>query len=232
MFKICIADLCIPVDNKYEYIKEQSAQYIAKDEDVDFCVSVSDEEISAEDDGKSDYDRGYLESLAIYRKIADEIINYDGFLMHGVVLDVKGSGIAFLGKSGVGKTTHAKMWLELLGDDVRVINGDKPLVRIIDNKAYAYGTPWAGKENMHTNTKCVLENLCFIEQADKNECFEINKMEALERLIKQIYIPKKAQLLKKTFDKVNVLLSSTKAYVIKCKKDIDAAKTAHKQIQL
>ena len=101
-------------------------------------------------------DNGYLESLAIYRKIAEKVIEYNGFLLHGVVVEVNKCGIAFLARSGVGKSTHVMLWKELLKNKLTIINGDKPLVRIIDGKIFAYGTAWAGKEKLHKNTKTEL----------------------------------------------------------------------------
>lgn len=79
----------------------------------DFTLSASDNEIKEEDKGTS-FDSGYLESLTIYRKIAERILKYNGFLMHGTAIDVGGCGIAFLAKSGVGKSTHTGLWKELL----------------------------------------------------------------------------------------------------------------------
>lgn len=110
--------------------------------------------------------------------------------MHGVVADVSGTGVAFLAESGVGKTTHSNLWQQLLGDKMIIINGDKPLVRIINDKVFAYGTPWAGKEGIHRNTKTQLKKICFIERADKNECIPISRDGALDKLLKYVYKPK------------------------------------------
>ena len=115
--------------------------------------------------------------------------------MHGVVIDACDCGIAFLARSGVGKSTHTRLWQELLVDKMIIVNGDKPLVRIIGNKIFAYGTPWAGKENIHINTKTELKKVCFIERSEKNECVRMEKDIVFEKLIKQIYIPKDNVLL-------------------------------------
>ena len=148
MFVVRLAELNIEIKNKYDYIKDMCHDYITAGK-ADFCVSASDEEISAEGKGTS-FDKGYLESLAIYRKIAEKIIEYNGFLLHGVAFEANKCGIAFLAKSGVGKSTHARLWKELLKNKMTIINGDKPLVRIIDEKIFAYGSAWAGKEKIHT----------------------------------------------------------------------------------
>ncbi|MBP3361796.1 MAG: hypothetical protein J6N52_13130 [Clostridia bacterium] len=230
MFTVRLAELNIMIDNKYGYIEKMCAGYIT-DRPPDFSVSVSAPEITAEGSGDS-LSMGYLESLAVYRKIAEKILCYDGFLLHGVVIDVEGVGIAFLAKSGIGKSTHARLWRELLGSRMTVINGDKPLVRIIGGKIFACGTPWAGKENLHTNAKTELKKVCFIERSDKNECIKLDKDKVFERLINQIYLPEKTKFFLKTLDLINTLTEKTEFYLIKCNTDISAAKTAYKGLKL
>lgn len=204
--------------------------YITEDK-ADFCVSASDDEIQAEGKG-ADFDNGYLESLAIYRKIAEKVIEYNGFLLHGVVVEVNKCGIAFLARSGVGKSTHVMLWKELLKNKLTIINGDKPLVRIIDGKIFAYGTAWAGKEKLHTNTKTELRKICFIERSEKNECIPIKKDMIFERLIKQIFLPKDRSLLYLILEYIGSIIEKCDFYLIKCNTDISSAKNAYEGIGL
>ena len=69
MFAVRLAELNIGIENKYDYIRKMCVDYIT-DKPVDFTVSVSDNEIMAEDNGTG-FSGGYLESLAVYRKIAE-----------------------------------------------------------------------------------------------------------------------------------------------------------------
>lgn len=228
MFVVRLAELNIGIENKYEYVKAMCRDYITKDK-ADFCVSASDDEIRAE--GKeTDFDNGYLESLAIYRKIAEKVIEYNGFLLHGVVVEVDKCGVAFLARSGVGKSTHVMLWKELLNGKLTIVNGDKPLVRIIDGKILAYGTAWAGKEKIHTNTKTELRKICFIERSEKNECIHMKKDMIFERLIKQVFLPKDKSLVYLTLDYLGNLIEKCDFYLIKCNTDISSAKTAYEGI--
>ena len=228
MFVVRLAELNIGIKNKYDYIKAMCRDYITKDK-ADFCVSASDDEIRAEGKG-TDFDKGYLETLAIYRKIAEKVVEYNGFLLHGVVVEVNKCGIAFLAKSGVGKSTHAMLWKELLNDKLTIINGDKPLVRIIDGKLFAYGTAWAGKEQMHTNAKTELRKICFIERSEQNECILMKKDMVFERLIKQIYLPTDKSLVYLILGYLGTMIENCDFYLIKCNTDISSAKTAYEGI--
>lgn len=224
MFCVRLADIVFGIDNQYNYIENLCREYRVCDApEINVCATA--EEIHAEQTAEGQ-DAGYLESLAIYRKIAEEMILRDGFLLHGVVLAVDGVGIAFLAKSGVGKSTHLSLWQEVLGEKVTVINGDKPLIRIIDGKVYAYGTPWAGKEGLQTNACVPLKKICFLERAEQNSCVELKKGEVLIKLLPQIYKPKSGAKIAATMDLIEAVINGAQFYQIRCNKEISAAETA------
>lgn len=52
----------------------------------------------------------------------------------------------------------------------------------------------------------------------------------LERLVKQIYIPKNKDMLLKTFELAGKVIESAEFYLIKCNKDISAAKMAYEVV--
>lgn len=54
------------------------------------------------------------------------------FLFHGSCVAVDGEGYLFAAKSGVGKSTHARLWRELLGDRAVMFSDDEPLIRVTD----------------------------------------------------------------------------------------------------
>ncbi len=224
-FILKMADLTVGIKNKYKYAEAFCRDYIATDAaaaDCDFIVEASDEEINAEQDGN--YPAYYLETLALYRKIAAEMQKYEGFLMHGVVLETGGVGVAFLALSGTGKSTHARLWKQLLGEKMRVINGDKPLVRYSekDGTFYAYGTPWAGKEGEQTNAKTPLRKICFLERSEKNECVKLPGAEALERMLGFIYV-KDGNALLSVLDLLEKAEEKTEFYIIRCNMDPESA---------
>ncbi len=229
MFIIKMADLNIKIENKFPYIEQMCKDYIVPDGEVDFSVSVTEEEMKREETEGGTY-LGYLESLAVYRKIAEEIINRDGFLLHGVILKTEEQGVALCARSGTGKSTHASLWLRLLGDKCTIINGDKPLIRIKDGKAVAYGTPWCGKERIHKNDSVVLRGVCFIQRGKTNEIEEIPKNQVFPHLTTQIYVPQKGMQMVKTLDLIDTFVKSTDFYVLKCNMDIEAAEVAYNKI--
>lgn len=196
---------------------------------LDYEIRVSDEELEyerlrADSEGYAD---GYLESLAAYRKLSSVIAQRDALLMHASVIDCAGRGIAFLARSGVGKTTHTMLWRGEYPSDVSVINGDKPIIRFTDGVPYAYGTPWAGKENMQTNSRVRLDDICFIRRGEDNSCIKLDPKDAVIPLLGQIYLPNDPVQAAKALSLTDDLIKLCRFWQITCNIQPQAARTAH-----
>ena len=159
MFCVRFAGVLIAIENRYPFVERLCADYLAdaSPDACDFTVSVTPEEIAAENDGEQgEFSPAYCESLALYRKICARMLDYDAFLFHAAIVSYEGRGFAFTAKSGTGKSTHVAQWTRALGDRVTVINGDKPILRWKEGQGdaegrragafIAYGTPYNGKE--------------------------------------------------------------------------------------
>ncbi len=228
MFNIKLADTVIGIDNKYEYIKQMCGDYITHSPAV-FSVSANDEEIMREDTGGGSFPLAYLETLAIYRKIADRLSSFDAFLMHGVLMEADGRGILLCAESGTGKSTHAMLWLRLLGERCRIINGDKPLIRVIDDTPYAYGTPWCGKEEINENRRVVLSDICFLRRGEKNSASRLPESEVVSRLLPSVHLPKTGGVAS-VLESVDKMARRVSFWDIACNMDISAAETVYRAI--
>lgn len=131
MFCIQIAEVLIAIKNRYAFTERLCADYIVDvlPDKCNFSVSATPEEIAAENSDDGTFSPAYCESLALYRKICTHMLDYDAFLLHAAVVSYAGRGFAFAAKSGTGKSTHVAQWMRALGDDVTVVNGDKPILR-------------------------------------------------------------------------------------------------------
>ena len=131
MFCVQIAEVLVAIENRYAFTERLCADYIANvlPDECSFSVSATPEEIAAENSDGGTFSPAYCESLALYRKICTRMLDYDAFLLHAAVVSYEGRGFAFAAKSGTGKSTHVAQWMRALGDDVTVVNGDKPILR-------------------------------------------------------------------------------------------------------
>ena len=224
MTVIKIADLSIGIENRYEHILLQARDYITDSEPV-FTVSVSEEEIDAERvRSATDRPRGYYESIVAYRKIAARLPEHDAFLFHGSVIEYRGLAYIITANSGVGKTTHTRLWMREFAGEVDIINGDKPIVRLIDGTPYAFGTPWQGKENYGKNACARLGGIAFLERGAVNLAGRISPSDAVTRFMKQIYIPKhSAAATVKTMSLADRVIRGVRLILLECNMEPEAA---------
>lgn len=231
MFKIKVADFIVEIDNKYQFITQICKDYLYVGDGCDFRVSSTDEEIEQQQIKLSrefpNASEEFAEATCIYREVCLRLPERDAFVMHCATIGVGDKAYAFTARSGTGKSTHIRLWKQLLGEKVYVINGDKPIVRLIDGELYAYGTPWCGKEMWQTNTRAKLDGLCFLQRAEKNFITDISKQEAATLIMKQILIPNDPLAVSKTFELVDRMINKTKLYRLGCNISIEAAEIAY-----
>ena len=151
----------------------------------------------------------------------------DILLMHGAVVAVDGQAYLFTAKSGTGKTTHTRLWMQQFGDRAVMVNGDKPLLHITNEGVTVYGTPWDGKEHLSTNTFCSLKALCILTRSETNHIERISKKEALPMLCQQVYRPEAPAMLAKMLALVDRLGSSVPLYRLGCNMEPEAALVAY-----
>lgn len=230
--KYVFADFKWEIEENFQYLSKTAKDYLGFFDDADFSFTVNEDDIEYEfslSDGTSD--RNYLEYIAVLRKIGDILPENDAFVLHSACFDIDGIGVAFAASSGTGKTTHLNRWQNYLGYRLKVVNGDKPIVRFIDGKPFAYGTPWCGKEKLGCNTKTPLKHICFIERNEKNFVEKISKEEAIPRIFNQVYMPRSnPKLVEKTMELIDKLLTCTELWIIHCNLDENAGEIAFKKI--
>lgn len=227
-----IADLSIKIDTTY------SINHICKEYLIDSCVpdlsiSINKSEIEELKNAIPKNEQlysSYYESVAVYKKICMQMWKFHGMLFHAAVIETGGRGIAFAAKSGTGKTTHLKLWQQFLGNKLKIVNGDKPIVRIIDEVPIAYGTPWCGKERFGNNSSVKLTDICFIERSETNSIEKIYCEAVFNRIFNQILLPTDAEACSVTFDILNKMLSKCNLWLIKCNMNLDAAEVAYSEI--
>ncbi len=169
----------------------------------------------------------YLETLAVYRKLAESLIEYDILLFHGSALAVDGACYLFAAQSGMGKSTHARLWRELLGGQVVMVNDDKPLLAISDSGVTVWGTPWDGKHRLSSNISAPLRAICLLERGEENSMEVITAKEAWPMLWRQSYRPTEPEKLKRVLAMTDILSKQARLYRLRCTPDIQAARIAY-----
>ena len=228
MAVIKIAGIPIGLECRFEYTEKYVKDYIT-DEAPLFTVSASDAEIEREYEISGvKIPPEYAENVVMYRKIAERLADFDAIVFHGAVLECDGTAYAVTAHSGVGKTTHTRIWLSEFGDSVRILNGDKPILRMIDGKPYACSTPWMGKEGYGYNAIRPLGGIAFLARGLVNKSRCIDPSGAVMRFMNQVYLSKGNVItLTKSMRVVDGILSRTPLYEFECNMQHDAAHVAY-----
>lgn len=222
MITIKVAGIAIGIENRHSHIEWLARDYMT-DQTPEFTVSATPEEMAKERSiTEENFPDGYFESTVIYRKIAEKLPEYSAFVFHGAVLAMDGRAYAFTARSGVGKTTHTRLWLERFGDRAYYLNGDKPIVRFIDGTPHAFGTPWRGKEGYGVNASLPLAGIAFLERGEVNRAYDADPDSVSAQLLSQMYIPRTPIMAARSLSLCARLIETVKLIRLECNMDPDA----------
>lgn len=222
-----IAGLRIDIQNQYDFTTKFCQAFLSEDQTspVDLTAKVTQEEFDAEKSQSEGFSDGYIENICLYRSICLQIPKQNRMLLHASVIKYDGNGYAFLGRSGTGKSTHTKLWMQNL-PSTRIVNGDKPILEYDGEKFIAYGTPWCGKEHWGSKGNAPLRGLCFLEQAKENSVRRLTPAEVSARLFQQLLLPTEEETAVATLELADKLIACTPAYLLGCNISEDAVKTS------
>lgn len=111
--------------------------------------------------------------------------NLQTLLMHASVVSYQGAAYLMLGKSGTGKSTHTRLWLQHIKGS-ELVNDDNPVVRIVDGQARVYGSPWSGKTPCYRNVDYPVGAFVQLSQAPLNDIRRIKGLEAYAALVPSV----------------------------------------------
>lgn len=216
-----IAEMNIAVEAIYEKTYDYLSDYLTDSADYELYIAPTEEMIRYEAElGEEIHgipQTPYIcEAVSILRVICDYIIHKGGFFLHCSCLMYRGEAIIFTAPSGTGKSTHAALWRKYLGNEVAMINDDKPLVRERDGRFFIYGTPWRGKHGIGANISAPIRAIVFLYQAPENKAEKLDPISALSLILQQTVIPSNKNDLSLLLDILGSLLESVQLFRLGC----------------
>ena len=170
----------------------------------------------------------YMESCV---QFCSQLLKYDGLYLHASAIERDGRAYLFSGPSGMGKSTHTRLWQSIF-PDAQVFNDDKPALRHLDGQWFAYGTPWCGKDGININRKVPLGGICFLRRGTENTIRRLSPMEAATRIISQTTRRfKTVERLDLLLSHIDKLVATIPVYELFCLPDADAARLSYETMR-
>ncbi len=235
-FRIKLAEITAQVNCRYPETEAFCREYITESE-PQFTVTITEDDTNSERRYFSDSNRiagYYFEELALYRKLAEQLIAYQIYLLHGSAIAVDGEVYVFIAVSGTGKSTHTALWRKILpvqGHKVIMVNDDKPLMKLRDNRLYACGTPWNGQYRLSQDVTLPVRAICILNRSPQNHIEAIAPSEAFPTLLQQTYRPDKPGLLIETLNMLQETLKCVSFYRLECNMEDEAAELAYQTMK-
>lgn len=152
-------------------------------------------------------------------------------LFHAAVIGYEGRGYLFLGRSGTGKSTHARLWLKHVPGS-ELVNDDNPVVRVFpDGSARVYGSPWSGKTPCYRNLDFPVGGFVQLEQAPFNAIRRLYGITAYAVLLPGISGKRwDRSLADGLHETENALATNIPVWHLQCLPDEAAARLCHDHI--
>lgn len=224
-YDICALTVC--ADFQHKTMRERSAKYECEPRMADLeipLVPVNEYERLMSNPGINE---DSAENIFTADYFYTSLLNFGGFMLHSSAVEVDGKAYLFTAPSGTGKSTHTGLWLKLFGDRARIINDDKPAIRFIDGKAYAYGTPWSGKSDLNINTAVPIQGICVLERSENNFIELLDEGTAVFSVLNQTIRPRNAEYMNNLLTILDRVIASVPVWRMGCNISIEAAETAY-----
>lgn len=175
---------------------------------------------------------GELECVFLSDLFNKKILKFNAIFLHSSAILYKGKAYLFSAESGVGKSTHTKLWIEKFGNDnVQIINDDMPIIRFIDDEWYVYGSPFDGGTGINKNIRAKLGGIVFLERAEENNIKTLDKNDVFTRIYKNtIKFSLNGEYAEYMMSTANKLINDNKFYLLKCNTDISSAEMCEKYL--
>lgn len=152
-----------------------------------------------------------------------QLLDFDGMLLHSSAIVMDGYAYLFSAPCGTGKSTHTNMWKAAFGNEVVMLNDDKPALRKEDDRWYAYGTPWSGKTDQNVNMRVPLGGICVLMRGETNEIEPYCGASAIFSLLDQTVRPKALNVRGRLLELLDDLMSTVPVWKLRCTPTKEAA---------
>jgi hypothetical protein len=126
---------------------------------------------------------------------ADELLITNYMATHALGVEVHGCGLVdsetgghlFLGHSGAGKSTTARLWQGLRNPEI--LSDDRLILRIENGALWMHGTPWHGEGRFASPGKCRIDKILILQHGQENQVVPLSPSRAAGELFARCFPP-------------------------------------------
>ncbi len=228
MPKYKIAELTVEMSPKHPTLLRQGVPYLfdfsgEAEVKVDFSEEFYAQKLKEHPELTPDLVEYLWMGFGFYRKL----VQYQGLMLHASALAYKGRAYLFSAPCGTGKSTHTSLWRKAFGEEVVILNDDKPALRQIDGVYHAFGTPFSGKTDQSVNIGVPLGGICILERSEENWIKRVSGKEVIFPIMHQTLRPPDEKNMDCLLANLDKLLRTVPIYRMGCNISLDAARLAY-----
>ncbi len=216
-----IADVTVAMESFGRTVTQAEPYRIEKCDTPDITITGRGALLHQQYPELSEEDCAYLATGASFYW---NLLNYDGMMLHASAVVMDGKAYLFCAPCGTGKSTHTSLWQQVFGPDrAKILNDDKPAVRFMDGKFYAYGTPWSGKHDISINARFPLAGICILSQGPENKIERCAPGDGIFALMDQTFRPRSPEKMDQLLTMIDRVLTAVPLWRMTCNMDPQAA---------
>lgn len=123
-----------------------------------------------------------LLQFALWMAFNVVLIHSQTVAIHASAIMYKEQAFLFLGESGTGKSTHARLICQNY-PEAEILNDDSPILKMEEGTIMVYGSPWSGKTPFYKTHKAPLGTIVRLHQAAKNSIIPLPMHQAVGALL-------------------------------------------------
>lgn len=151
-------------------------------------------------------------------------------LIHASCIKKGDWGYPFIAKSGTGKSTHSGLWMQAI-EGCELLNDDNPIVRLMDDAPYIYGSPWSGKTPCYRNIRARLGAMTRIDRSLENNCERLSPSQAFASILPACSSMQwDPEVHSNLCNIIARIIETTPCYTMHCRPDEEAAQVCHQTI--
>ncbi len=157
-------------------------------------------------------------------------LKHDVITLHGVLMEYMGRGFIFSAPSGIGKSTHARLWRDR--KQALILNGDRASCCLEDDRWIGFSLPWSGTSGEQINRSVPLSAFITLSQSEENRVERLEDLDAFEAVMPSLLYPHwNRELTEKALDFIDDFLQRIPVYHLYCRPDAEAVEVLEQALR-